>query len=124
LQFERAVLDRQGPFRPIAVGIATQQFGADRCAADDQDFADRGDSRVGPDIGPGLRLVAGREDFDHQHRGGETVFFFGIGCAGDCQIRDPEVALGPDARNDTRISDHGAWTAAFEQVIAYQSSQL
>ena len=61
----------QGPLRPVAVGITAQQFSADRGAADDQDFVDRRDGRVGPDVGPGLRLVAGREDFDHQHRVGD-----------------------------------------------------
>ena len=49
-----------GLFRPHPVGIAAQQFSFDARAVDHEQFSHGGDRRVGPDIGAGVRFVAGR----------------------------------------------------------------
>ena len=100
-----------------------QQVGADRGAVDDQDFLHRWDGGVGPDIGPGLGLIAGREDFDQQDRVGEGRFLLLVVRTGHGQVRNSEIAVGADAGDDAGCRDHRAGAAACVQVGVDQAAQ-
>ena len=55
-----------GLLRPGAVGVPPEQFSLDPRAVDDHEFGHARNGGVGPDVGAGIRLVAGRQDFDQQ----------------------------------------------------------
>jgi len=91
--FEHKVpgLDRFRRTGPGAIRAAAQKIGANRNGPENDNFPDAWNSRVGPDVGPGLGLVAGRENLDNQDRIGDDWFLGLIFRAGHRQIRDPDI---------------------------------
>src|SRR5882762_3746829 len=90
--------DHQRLFWPVAVGFATEQFGADISRAYQQDFADRRNCRIGPDVSPCLVLVAGRKDLDDQHRIGQSALTLFVGNTVYRQIGYAHIRRGSYAR--------------------------
>ena len=112
-----AIREDQGLFWPRAIGGAAKKFRADRRGLDDKDLADAGDRRIGPDIGPGLGLVAGRKDFDQEHRIGEGRFFCIVTRAGNREVRDTDIGVRLNMRDDAGRRDNRARAPAFREMM-------
>jgi len=117
-----AIREDQGLFWPRAIGGAAKKFRADRSGLEDQDLADAGDRRIGPDIGPGLGLVAGGKDFDQEDRIGKRRFFCIVTRAGDSEVRDTDIGLRLNMRDDAGRRDDRARAPALAEVIANQAA--
>ena len=79
---------------PFTLRRAPQQFGSDPIGPQDQNFLNARNGGVRPDIGPGLRLIARREDLDQQDRIGQHRFFGLVRCASHRQVRHTHIIIG------------------------------
>jgi hypothetical protein len=79
---------------PLALRGAPQQFGRNPIGAQNQNFPHARNAGVSLDIGPGFRLIAGREDLDQQDRIGQHRFLGLIRGAGHRQIRHTHIVVG------------------------------
>src|SRR5208282_448733 len=70
-----AVLDHRRCGGPISVAFAAQQLGADRGAAENENFPQARDRGECPNVPPPVRPVGGRENLDDQNRVSDVVFF-------------------------------------------------
>jgi len=122
LKRKLAIREDQGLFWPRTIGGAAKKFRAHRRGLDDKDLADAGDCRIGPDIGPGLGLVARGKDFDQEDRIGEDRFFCIVTRAGNREVRDTDIGVRLNMRDDAGRRDDRAWAPAFREMIADQAA--
>src|SRR5262249_25461097 len=121
-EFDRIKLNRGAGaeiFRirgPHPVILSAQELRRDASGTDQHDLTYRGDRRVSPDALARLRLFAGRKYFNDEGRLRQRTQTPVVGIAGYREIRDPNISLGPNPRNNAG-RDYDITTTA-DQVVS------